>query len=208
MRVLAEIPARPSELRSGTLRRGDLEAYRGLLDELAGARAVLVVGEAPARSEGALGLATAAAAAGRRTALLECDLAQPSLANALGLASAPGLREYLSGQAEAERILKPVALAGPGSAAARDALVCVVAGRRGDDAAALLGSERFRHALGSLRDAYELLVVDGPPVALGEGATLAAAAEADAVLAWADTASTVPELPVEPVGVVVQPYRS
>lgn len=205
MRVLAEIPARSSpDLRPGTLRRADLEAYSGLLEELAGARAVLLAGEAPGRHEGALGLATAAAAVGRRTALLECDLAQPSLADALGLASAPGLREYLLGQAEAEEILKPVALAGPGSAAARDALVCVVAGRPGGDAPALLGSERFRHALRSLRDAYELLVIDGPPATLGEEATIAAAAAADAVLAWAETASTVPELPVEATGVVVQ----
>jgi Mrp family chromosome partitioning ATPase len=202
--VLAEIPARSPGLRPGTLRRGDLEAYRVLLDELAGARAVVVAGEAPERRGGALGLATAAAAAGRRTALLECDLAQPSLADTLGLANAPGLREYLRGQADAERILKPVALAGPGSGAAKDALVCVVAGRPGEDAPALLGSERFRHAVRSLRDAYELLVIDGPPAALGEEATIAAAAEADAVLAWAEGPGAVPSLPVEATGLVIQ----
>lgn len=204
MKILAEIPARPPGLRPGTLRRGDLEAYRRLLEELAKARAVVVVGEAPDRREGAIGLAAAAAAAGRRVALLECDLDQPSLAGALGLASAPGLREYLRGDAEAEAILKPVALAGPGSGDARDALVCVVAGRPGADAAALLGSERFRHAVRSLRDAYELLVIDGPPAALGEEATIAAAAEADAVLAWAKGPGGAPSLPVEATGLVIQ----
>jgi hypothetical protein len=204
VRILAEIPARAPGLRPGTLRRGDLEAYAALLDELAAARAALVVGDLPERHEGALGLAAAAAAAGRRTALLECDVSRPSLAEALGLASAPGLREYLSGEVEAERILKPVVLAGPGSAAAREALVCVVGGRPGDDASRLLGSERFRHVLRSLRDAHELLVVDAPPPALGEAATLAAAAEADAVLAWTRGGGAPPGLPVEPTGLVVQ----
>jgi hypothetical protein len=205
VRVLAEIPPRSSPgLRPGTLRRCDLEVYRGLLEQLVEVRAVLVIGDAPSRHEGALGLAAAAAATGTQTALLECELMQPSLADALGLANAPGLREYLLGEAEAERILKPVALAGPGSAAARDALVCVVAGRAGDDAAGLLGGERFRHALRSLRDAYELLVVDGPSTAIGAGPLGTAAAEADAVLAWVERASVPPDLPVATTGLVVQ----
>lgn len=205
MRVLAEIPARAGAgLRPGTLRRSELEAYGGLLEQLGGARAVLVTGEEPARHEGALGLAAAAAAAGRRVALLECDLSRPRLADSLGLAIAPGLREYLLGEAEAERILKPVALAGPGSAAAREALVCVVGGRPGEGAAVLLGSERFGHALRSLREAHELLVVDGPPAALGEEATLAAAAEVDAAIAWAARAGAAPDLPLEVAGLVVQ----
>jgi succinoglycan biosynthesis transport protein ExoP len=204
VRVLAEIPARSAGLRPGTLRRGDVEAYGGLLEQLGGARAVLLAGDAPGRREGALCLAAAAAATGTRTALLECELARPALADALGLAGAPGLREYLRGEAEAERILKPVALAGPGSAAARDALVCVVAGRSGDDAATLLGSERFRHVLRSLRDAYELLVVDWPSTATGTEPLIAAAAEADAVVAWVERAAPEPQLPVAATGLVVQ----
>jgi tyrosine-protein kinase len=205
VRVLAEIPARPEPgLRPGALRRSELEAYGGLLAELAGARSILLAGDAPGRQEGALALATAAAAAGRRAALVECDLSRPRLAESLGLASAPGLREYLLGEAEAERILKPVALAGPGAAGATEALVCVVAGRPGGDAPALLGSDRFRHALRGLRDAHELLVIDGPPAAIDPTPLIAAAAEADATLAWIESGATVPSLPVEATGAVVQ----
>jgi Mrp family chromosome partitioning ATPase len=121
VKVLAEIPPRPSpDLRTGTLRRGDLEAFGGLLEELRGARVVLIAGEVPGRREASVGLAAAAAAVGTRTALLECDLVEPGLADALGLATAPGLHEYLLEKVEAEGILKPVVLAGPGSAEATE----------------------------------------------------------------------------------------
>jgi Mrp family chromosome partitioning ATPase len=207
VRVLAEIPPRTSpELRAGTLRRCDLEAYGDLLDGLGGARAVLVAGYGAGRWDGAVGLAAAAAAGGTRTALLECELAEPALAEALGLSIAPGLHEYLRGAADAQRILKPVALAGPGSARASEPLVCVVGGRPGSEAAALLGSERFRHAAANLRDAYELLVIVAPSLAAGDPSPLAAvAAEADAVIAWVDGAGSPPSLPVPVTGLVVQP---
>ena len=152
MRVLAEIPPRTSpELRTGTLRRSDLEAFGGLLGELGGARVVVIAGDGPGRLEVSVGLAAAAAAAGTRTALVECDLAEPRLADALGLAQAPGLHEYLRGTAEPDAILKPVVLAGPGSAEATEPLVCVVAGRPAGDAGALLASDRLRPAIEGLR---------------------------------------------------------
>jgi Mrp family chromosome partitioning ATPase len=204
VRVLAEIPARPSsELRAGTLRRADLAAYGGLLEELRPARSVLVTGEAPGRRGAAAGLAAAAVATGTRTALLECELAEPGLAEALGLAVAPGLHEYLHGTAEAGAILKPVALAGPGAAGASEPLVCVVAGRPAEDGAALLGSERFRHAVAGLSDAYELLVIDGPPPGR-EGELLAAMAVAEVTLVWSERGVSPPSLPGPAAGLVVE----
>lgn len=165
MKVLAEIPARSaSDLRAGTLRRGDLAAFGGLLEKLSGSRSVLMTGEAPVRRQAAAGVAAAAAAAGTRTALLECDLAVPGLADALGLANAPGLHEYLGGSAEVGEILKPVVLAGPGSAAATEPLVCVVAGRPSADGARLFASDAFARVLSGLGATYDLIVIDGPPL--------------------------------------------
>lgn len=204
MRVLAEIPARSSsELRTGTLRRADLAVYGELLEELRPARSVLVTGDAPGRRGVAAGLAAAAAAAGTRTALLECELAEPGLAEALGLAAAPGLHEYLRGTADSAEILKPVALAGPGSAAASEPLVCVVAGRPAKDGATLLDSERFRHAVSGLESAYELLVIDGPPPAR-VAELLAAMAVAEVTLAWSERGMSPPSLPGPAAGLVVQ----
>ncbi|HMJ72021.1 MAG TPA: hypothetical protein VK471_01520 [Solirubrobacterales bacterium] len=204
MRVLAEIPARSSsELRTGTLRRADLAVYGSLLEELRPARSVLVTGEAPGRRGAAAGLAAAAAAIGTRTALLECELAEPGLAEALGLAVAPGLHEYLRGTADAGAILKPVALAGPGSAGASEPLVCVVAGRPAADGAALLASERFRHAVAGLNGAYELLVIDGPPPGR-EAELLAAMTIVEVTLVWSERGVPPPSLPAPAAGLVVQ----
>lgn len=204
MKVLAEIPARTSpDLRTGTLRRGDLTAFEALLEKLGGAHVVLMTGEASGRRQLAAGLATAAAAAGTSTALLECDLGDPGLADALGLASAPGLHEFLRGAAEVGEILKPVVLAGPGSAAATGPLVCVVAGRPAPDGRALLASDDLRRAVDGLRASYDLLVIDGPPPA-DEYALESLSGLADATLACVTAAEAKRKLPGPITGLVVQ----
>jgi Mrp family chromosome partitioning ATPase len=203
VKVLAEIPARSSpDLRTGTLRRSDLEAFGGLLAELRGRSMVLMTGTRAARREVAVGLATAAAAAGTRTALVECDLGEPWLAGALGLANAPGLNEHLRGTAEAKEILAPVVLAGPGSAKATEALVCVVAGRPSADGSRLLASGALTRALDGLRAAYELVVIDGPPLR-DEHSLRALLALADATLACLGP-SEPQSLPISASGLVIQ----
>jgi Mrp family chromosome partitioning ATPase len=163
VKILAEIPAAASpDARAGTLRRRDMEAFEGLLAGLAGRRSVLIAGAGPGRRRAAIGLAATAVAAGTSTALLECDLADPGLADALGLANAPGLCEYLGGAVTAEEILHPVILAGPGAGRAVEPLVCAVAGRRSGAAAELLAGDRLAQALAGLQAAYELVVVAGP----------------------------------------------
>jgi MinD-like ATPase involved in chromosome partitioning or flagellar assembly len=182
VRVLAEIPARSApELRAGSLRRGDLEAFGGLLERLGGARTVLAVGST--RRTVALGLATTAVARGLRTVLVECDLANPCLADSLGLANAPGLSEYLRGAADATAILKPVVLAGPGSNEATEPLVCVVAGRPVDDASELLASNRLARAISGLKESYDLVVLDSPSDSLLADSTIACVGPAES---WPD----------------------
>lgn len=204
MKVLAEIPARASpDLRTGTLRRADLTAFDGLLEKLGGAHVVLMTGDASGRRQAAAGLATAATAAGTRTALLECDLGNPGLADALGLAHAPGLHELLRGGAEVAEILKPVVLAGPGSAAVTEPLVCVVAGRPASDGWALLASEDFRRTVEGLRASYELVVIDGPPMA-DEDALRSLLGLVDASLACVPVSEARQKPPFPVTGLVVQ----
>jgi Mrp family chromosome partitioning ATPase len=204
VKVLAEIPTPAgAALPAGTLRRCDLEAYDALRGQLRGSRSVLVLGEPARRRAVAIGLAAAAAAVDTRTALLECDLGQPGVAGALGLAAAPGLHEYLRGETEAEHILDSLVLAGPGAQKAGQPLVCVVAGRPAPDASTLLGSERFRHAVAKLRGAYELLVLAGPE-ANGDAALPAVATEADAALACVGRDDPVPDFGIPLTGLVIQ----
>lgn len=180
--VLAEIsgPA-PGEAKAWALRRADLEALAKLQAGLDEHHAVLVSGEE--RLAAAVALAAAAGAAGRRTALLECDLARPRLALELGLSPAPGLHEYLRWEASAAEILQPLVLAGPAARGAPEPLMCVVAGRPAADAATLAGLESFRHALAKLRGAYDLVVLAGPALDSGDGSLEAIAARADTLIA-------------------------
>jgi Mrp family chromosome partitioning ATPase len=182
--VLAELsgPA-PEATRAWSLRRADLKALEALLKELSEVGAVLVTGAEDGRSAVAVGLATAATASGVRTVLLECDLAEPSVAKAIGLSPAPGLHEYLRRDATASEILQPLALAGPASGRADSPLVCVVAGAPTPEGAVLLGSENFRHAAEKLRHAYELVIVAGPPLDRDGRQLVEAAAVVDRTLA-------------------------
>jgi hypothetical protein len=180
--AIAEIPARLSgDLRAGTLHREDLESFERLLQQH-GRGTLLVTGAGDGPLALSTGLASASAARGVRTALLECDLARPALAAALGLEATPGLCEYLRRDAEARDILQPLVLAGPASAAAAGPLVCIVAGQPDGDGSAF-DPDGLRHALAKLRHAYDLLVVHGPPLGDRSGLLREAAGGADASFA-------------------------
>lgn len=181
--VLAELSGPPEGARLWSLRRADYESLEGLLSRLDGARAVLVSGEGEATLAAAIALGAASTAAGRRTILVECDLAQPCLAAQVGLAAAPGLHEYLRWEAEPADVLQPAVLAGAAAAGAPEPLVCICGGRPATKAETLLGLQSFAHMVAKLRGAYELVVLAGPPAVAEAQACMAAARQADAVLA-------------------------
>jgi Mrp family chromosome partitioning ATPase len=182
--VLAQIGAPSSSNgRVWGLRRTDLEALGAVREKLDGRRTVLVTGAEAAAPTVAVGLAGVAAAAGVATALVECDVERPRLAAELGLEAEPGLHEYLRWEATPKDVLQPLALAGSAAAPDAGALACVVAGRPGGSARALLGLGSFRHMTAKLREAYELVVLLGPPLEGAGSALDTAAAEADCTLA-------------------------
>jgi len=197
--VLAEVPARRGPATcSGVLRRDELEAYSGLVGALGGARVVLATG--PAKARVAVGLAAVAAAAGRRAALVEADLAGPSLARILGLEPAPGLHEYLRGEVESREALQSLVLAGPASGGATEPLTCVLAGEPGPPS--LLDTDRCRQALAGLRESYELVVVDGVPLDGDRLALIALAEVADATLACGPAGELRGKQPIPITGLV------
>jgi Mrp family chromosome partitioning ATPase len=180
--VLAEI-AGPPEVRAWSLRRDDFANLERALERLEGQRVVLVSGEGEEVAVAAIALAAAASAAGRRTILVECDLARPRLAAHIGLAATPGVHEYLRWEAEPGDVLQPVVLGGPAATGAADPLVCVCGGRPASKAETLLGLKSFTHMIEKLRGAYELTILIGAPAGSEPGTCQAAARHADAVLA-------------------------
>jgi len=205
VRVLGEIPPPSSPPAAGALRRRDLEAFERLLAELPGVGSVALGGEAACRRTTAIGLATAAAARGIRTVLVESEMGDPTLAEALGLATAPGLSDYLRGEADAGGVLKPLVLAGPGSIAAREPLICVVGGRPVAEPLALLRSDALRRVVAGLRGAYELVVLEAGEARVDhDGSLPLLAAQAEATLFCVGGMDGVPQPPFPVTGLVVQ----
>lgn len=182
--VLAEIGAPASSNgRPWGLRRTDLEALAAVREKLAGLKVVLVTGDEEATATVAVALAGVAAAAGRSTALVECDVVRPRIAAELGLAPMPGLHEYLRWEATPPEVVQPMALAGSAATGEPGALACVCAGRAADSSRALLELGSFRHMTAKLREAYEVTILLGPPLEGAGGALGSVAAEADCTVA-------------------------
>jgi Mrp family chromosome partitioning ATPase len=181
--VLAEISPSSNGSRAWALRRADMASLEEALPLLAAQQAVLVAGEGEAPLFCAVALAAAAAASGRRTALVECDVTRPHLAALLGLAPAPGLHEYLRWEAQPPELLQPVVLGGPAAGGAAEPLVCITAGRPARNPGTLFGLQSFAHMTAKLRGAYEFLVLAGPPPVSEPAPTLAVARLADAAVA-------------------------
>ena len=171
----------------GPMTDQDIESFRILrtnlefLDVDRPIRSVLVTSPLPeeGKSTVAASLAAANAAAGKRTLLVECDLRRPSLPERLSINRAPGLSDYLAGQATAPEILQVVTLTqdqgfpnghGNGDAsiphveAVAGRLVVIAAGSHSVRPAELLGSRRFREFLEQVVSAYDTVVIDTPPL--------------------------------------------
>lgn len=212
--VLGGIALPAADAGPWSLTSRDLEALEAARGRLRRRRTVLVTGTEGMVGPLAVGLAGASAAAGVTTVLLDCDLARSALAAEVGLASAPGLHEYLRWEATPQEVLQPLALAGPASAGASEPLAFIAAGRAAADPATLLGLQSFRHMTAKLRRAYGLVVIAGPPLEAPAAALAPIASEADAALvalasegAGKDelrtTRAALRRLGAEPVGAVV-----
>jgi Mrp family chromosome partitioning ATPase len=89
----------------------------------------------------------------RRVVVVDANLRRAALAQRLGLASGPGLREVLAGRLPVEEALQPSVLPG---------LVALTAGEMEGVALARLAGESMRSVLAHLREEHDLVLVDGP----------------------------------------------
>jgi capsular exopolysaccharide synthesis family protein len=147
-------------------------------------RTVMVTSALPkeGKSVFAAGLARNMAAAGWRVLLLECDFCCPSLAREFGMDSGPGLCDILSGHLLGK--LKDVVRE------PEPRLHVITAGTKKGDPQELLASNRMNHLLLAVRENYDLVILDTPPV-LPVADALVLARHADAtlmVVRWEKTA--------------------
>ena len=185
-------------------KEADLEAFRMLRTNLEflnsddPVRVILVTSGLPeeGKSTVAAGLASAAAIAGKRALLVECDLRRPSLSDRLGLKREPGLSDYLAGEASPQDVLQTASISealmngirAPGAQGPAE-MVCITAGGSTPRPAELLSSDRCRDFLEKVRDVYDLVVLDTSPL-LSVVDALALVPQADGVIVCVRAAQT------------------
>ena len=188
------------------------EAYRALrvnLRHLDGGhrpQAVVVAGPVPGvgASTVAVNLSASLAASGQRVLLIDGDLRRPRVARLLGLDEGPGLTDVLTGSAELLDVVQPWR---------GGRLTVLGAGPLPSDPEALLGSARMRSLLDVLRDQYDQVIVDAPPLlSVVDAAVLSSVADSCLLVArygrttgeqLAEAAATVTRVRVPSLGVVL-----
>jgi capsular exopolysaccharide synthesis family protein len=125
-------------------------------------------------------LALSLAAAGRQVLLIEADLRLPRISHYFGIDRSVGLTDVLIGRASLEEVVRPI----PGTS-----LTVLPSGHAPPNPSELLGSDSMRAVLAELRNQYDVIVVDTPPLLpVADGAV--AAAWADGVVLLVRTAKT------------------
>ena len=119
------------------------------------AKVVLVTSSVPQESKStiALSLAYSALKAGLRTVIIDGDLRHPSVSRFFGLHNGPGLVDLLTGAASVEQTF-----------IARDGLIIIPAGTKSQNPPDLLGSSRMKGLVDKLRENYDYVIIDTPPV--------------------------------------------
>jgi capsular exopolysaccharide synthesis family protein len=176
------------------------------------------------KSTVAAGLATAAALAGRRTLLVECDLRRPVFADRFDIAATPGLSDWAIGNAEPAEVIQQLATdrrngqpEDAAEASEGQALTVISAGSFSPGPAELLASPRFSEFVEQVGSVYDLVVLDCAPL-LPVGDALEVLKRADAALLCIRLEQTTREqalaakaaiehLPERPIGLVLTGLR-
>jgi tyrosine-protein kinase len=191
------------------------ESYRALRVNLrhldGGRRPQVVVVSGPLPGAGAstvaVKLSASLAESGLRVLLIDGDLRRPRVTRYLGLPGGPGLTEVLTGSAELKDVVH-VQLSGR--------LAVLGAGSLPSDPEAVLGSPKMRSLLNVLRDQYDHVIVDAPPLmSVVDGAALSSFADSCLLVArfgrtkrehLAEAAAMVTRVRVPSLGVVLNRF--
>lgn len=120
-------------------------------------RVILVTSPVPGdgKTVTASNLAISLAEAGRRVLVIDADMRSPRFDAMYELSRGPGLSDVLGAGASIREVARPSPIAG---------LAVVTSGEDARNPAELLSSPRFREALDEAREAYDVVVIDSPPL--------------------------------------------
>lgn len=102
-----------------------------------------------------IALATSMAASGKRVVLLDCDLRRPALTERYGLNERPGIVQLLTQTTSPEGILHQDTASG---------VYVLPAGGRSQSPPDLLGSARMAQLIEQLRNSFDYVILDAPPL--------------------------------------------
>ncbi len=100
-------------------------------------------------------MAVAFSQVGMRVMLVDCDMRRPSLHTLFGHRQTPGLSELIAGDKELGALIQSTEIAG---------LDIISAGTIPPNPAEMLGSDEMRTIVETLRESYDLVILDAPPV--------------------------------------------
>jgi len=152
-------------------RSSSAEAFRTLRTNLIFSQAVqtlrTIVVTSPSPGEGktttAANLAVSFAQQGMRVLIMDCDLRRARLHKVFRVNRSPGFTEYVLGQATLEEAVRSTDITG---------LYVMPSGPLPPNPSELLGGERMRKALTSLSEAYDMLMLDTPPLLAASDAAI------------------------------------
>jgi exopolysaccharide transport family protein len=139
------------------------EAFRALRTNIlfstseAGSRAIVVTSTAPGEGKTTVAgnLAVGMAQAGQRVLLIDADMRRPRAHEVFDRNVEPGLSNLLVGDARAAEVVQRTEVPN---------LWVMPAGKTPPNPAELLGSRRFADLLTSLKEQFDLVIIDTPPV--------------------------------------------
>ncbi|MBO5128828.1 MAG: polysaccharide biosynthesis tyrosine autokinase [Oscillospiraceae bacterium] len=174
-----------TELVGGTISFAAAESYKMLRTKLQFSFAdegnCRIIGVSSAlhgegKSLTAVNLAYSMSQLGKRVLLIDCDMRRPSLAEKMPLNKEVGLSDFLTGQNSSDNLIQRCGIKGD-----EKAFHAIASGRVPPNPMELLSSARMEKMLTLLRDKYDYIILDLPPV--GEvGDALAAAKLTDGML--------------------------
>ncbi len=120
-------------------------------------KVILVTSSGPAegKTTTAANMAIAMAEANRRVLLIDCDLRKPAIHRMFGLVNVKGLTNILVEGLEYDDITNVTEV---------ENLEIITSGPKPPNPAELLGSQRMKEFLDKVREDYDMVIIDAPPI--------------------------------------------